>query len=317
MLLKGRRMVARCGGGLGYRILNLIAALYIAKKLNIDLHIIWVPTEICDCDFHHIFENSEFILNKNIFNTHEYYMDLKRKDLFDTAIVNPKTQPRKKTRRCVIISSQILQLENIAKSNCILYQSSALPPFISVNDAVDVLSSLKIKSHIIKKALAFINEYKITTKDKGYHVRLTDSFTNINRAKESIVISDIIQNTSTRYFVCSCDIQFENKISNYKNVLLRRNKSYPHFIDCEDTLLVNQYCDRIKECNTEVHYPYNYVNSDAVIDAFIDILILSRTDIIQQRPLYSNFREVATYYSYVFFSDTFLKYNNKYIKIDI
>lgn len=308
-------VVARCNAGLGNRILNLVGATYLARALNARLHVLWTPTEICDCNFSDIFINDSLVLGDNLFNTHSYYMNLKNTNSFDASVVDTKIPMSGEKYRCINYRPYAVDINDLRQYQCILYQSSALLPQITPSDVIDILSAYKIKQDIMQEVMCFISENNITESVLGYHVRLTDSFKNINRSRAEDVINDICKNPSMRYFVCSCDREFEKHINSYSNVICRKKSSYPVFIKSESDLNRCSQSARIRECNTESKFPFNYVDTNAVKDAFIDMLILSRTNIIKQYPLTSNFRVLASFYSDVFFGKTFLKYNNKVIKI--
>lgn len=307
---------ALCRAGLGHRICTLLGATFLAKKLNAELHVSWVPTEICDCNYYDIFEyNNELIYNKTLFNDHNYFLNLHHNNKFDVSIV-----PRffwSDTVNFDVLGPHMVDIDILHQYKYVLYQSNKILPCMSQSDIIDALSVHLLKNDIINTAFDFISANNISTKVNGHHVRLTDSFENMNRSNAPGIIEEIQHTPYLRYFVCSCDESFENEISKHPNAVVRKKTSYPQFITSSDTLNNHPKKERIIACNTELKYPYNYVDTQAVIDAFVDILILSRTNIIQQYPLYSNFRDLAVYYSYVYFGKTFLKYNNKIFKIKL
>jgi hypothetical protein len=315
MVNDGKIVVARCGAGLGSRINILIGATYVAEALNAQLHIVWVPTEACDCEFYDIFERVSENINITIFNTIDYYVNAKVNGYFDAVVTDTKNPLEGKEYQCDSFNPRTICANDLNSYHFILYQNNFIPDILKDEEIVNILSYYTINNSILRDVMSFVQLHNIDHTVNGYHVRLTDSFRCAGiRSDADKAIKIIEQTQSQRFFICSCDQQFEKKASEYPNVIYRKKKSQPCLIESESMLYSNVKKERILQCNTEHDYPYNYIDKDAVIDAFIDLLILSRTNIIQQHPLHSNFRKLANLYSSVYFGKTFLKYNNKITK---
>jgi hypothetical protein len=313
-------ILARCTAGFGSRIIILIGGIYLAKALNYNLVIIWPRTEICDCDFFDIFEKDNCAFSDKLHTTQDYYMQLKTNNVFDIKISHEDFSSKDREKyKCITRDVRTIDdISTLTRYRCILYQSNNLPPSLSLSDTIDILSLFKIKKNILTTVLDFVHNNKITYRDKGYHVRLADRpiFSDTEKIKSAEKIkSEILADKDNRYFVCSGEKEFEDIISNFSNVVVRHKVNMPLFITSYEQLFNNPKRERIIACNTEAKYPFNYVDTEGVIDAFVDLLILSRTNIIPQQNVMSNFRDLASLYSHVFFTKKFLKYNEKIIKI--
>jgi predicted RNA-binding protein len=111
------------------------------------------------------------------------------------------------------------------------------------------------------------------------------------------MFSSIISDKKSGYFVCSDDKATEDKFNELKNVLVYPKTSYV------EKLVDGEWTTKIKDSEGRI-FPYNVDRSkQSVIEAFIDLLILSRTNIIIRNK--SSFLGWAKIYALVSDLDSF------------
>lgn len=303
-------------GGLGNRIINLISSTFLSRLLKCELYVYWRPCHLCDCNFNDIFDTTGI----NIISTHEEYEHLEKVNNI-TIVGHTPTTPDNYIDRYNKGKLHISLADKTAleKKQIIIHKSVILPPFITIDDIVDILGCFRFKAEIYREACNFITTNNISHKDKGYHGRFTDCYNrkkdydSLNTVNKQHMKDVIVADTNTRYFVCSCEKELENALSNYANIVYRAKAHYPVFYTSYEAFR-NTSPRRIHTYITqETLFPLNYISKKAVIDGIIDMLILSRTNMVKAIP--STFWDLASWYSQVHIGKNIIKINNKIIRV--
>lgn len=264
-----------CDGGLGNRLGSLLGGLYLSKKLNYDYEIFWVNTRWCSCPFDDLFEPTlKFqegtltdIFSKNdscLYLTHDFGF-------------RPPSHVKS-------ISFVMMNNLNYDEFPCnIVYNNNLFPSFIGIETNINLLKELKINNKILNRVKNFVEENNIDENTVGLHVRRTD---NPNKLDDKVYIDVINKNLDKKVFLCSDDEDVENRFSQFSNVIVHKKNNYVQ--------KVTQDSDWTSDNGTNI-----FRQRDAVIDGFVDMLILSRTTPVE------------------LFDGTFFRYAQYYNKINI
>jgi hypothetical protein len=258
-----------CDGGLGNRLSTIIGGIHLAKKINYDYEILWPQARWCNCNFDDLYDKKNNYVNLSI-NPNDYIIHNNINLIISHVNIgypkNIKTIPQ---------SNNISNI-NFSNYSNIFYYNNSIPIYISSEDSSKYLSKIKISEYILGEVKKFINEFNISNQTLGLHIRRTDGPMIISNDEYFNFINRLYPK---QVFVCSDEEDIEKKLQNhFKNVISRNKLQYVEkFIDAP------WITDKLPEI-------YNIVRDrQSVIDAFIDMLILSRTNIL-------NFRNIGTFY---------------------
>jgi hypothetical protein len=270
-----------CDGGLGNRLNVLIGGLFLCKKFNKDPIINWPQNNWCGCNFDDLYTFKCSNLNLPI------------NELFQIAInenqhfilhENQTTLPIFYTH-----SNNFNQINSLLTTNAnAIYYHNVIPSFINFSEQVFLLKTVNIQQNILKTVLTFCEINNITKNTIGLHIRRTD-FPNQKPLSEVI---DFVQKSSNHdFFVCSDDAEAEKELLKLSNVCSFNKKEYVQ------KFALGYWNSRITD-NEGRAFNFNVNrNRQSVIEAFIDMLILSRTKIIKH--VGSTFSDFAELYSHI------------------
>jgi hypothetical protein len=271
-----KKIIIFCDGGLGNRLGVLIGGIITAKKLNLDYEICWPANSWCGCDFVDLFDTNKNIINKNI---NELFLE----DSEDVFLIH-ENQTKSKLKKIYSHSLQTLELLKNCENN-IIYYHNQIPKYYNKSEIINTLSSLKIKKNIIDEVKKFSKEHDIENRI-GIHIRKTDFLPKV----DDKIIFDGIINSNNLFFVCSDDSETEKNFSNLLNVVIHNKKNYAEKLNPSTS-----WNDKTVDYEGREFYFNIKRNSESVIEAFIDMLILSRTKI--HNNTMSTFLTFANHYS--------------------
>jgi hypothetical protein len=279
-----RGMIIFADGGLGNRLNSLIGGLVAAEKLGCTPVICWPVNNWCGCSFADLFVsnleiidegiNDIFLEDDRLYLTHDIQVGKVLKNVFDHSL-------------------ESINLIN-SLSQDIVYYHNKIPGYFLEDDVIRQLKTFKIVSNILLPAKSFCDQHGIGKTTKGVHLRKTDH----GRQLDSDQIFATIQtDRKNGYFICSDDKITEDKFNELKNVIVYPKTSYV------EKLVDGEWTTKIKDSEGRI-FPYNVDRSkQSVIEAFIDLLILSRTTIIIRNK--SSFLGWAKIYALVNDLDSF------------
>lgn len=271
-----------CDGGLGNRLGVLVGGLLFAQKLNRAPKICWPTNTWCGCSFDDIFKND---LPQSDENINEVFS----KNLDHTFLIHENQTSYHINNR---LSPDEASLNTLYSSNddVIIYYHNSIPGFFSEQEILNALNFYKIEDNITKEANEFCVKNLIDKDVSGIHFRKTDYG---NLVDEDSIENLIKENSNQRYFVCSDDQLTEYKFSDYTNVVVRLKNNYVQKLNDEIGWNDNIIDMEGRSFRFNVNRP-----KDSVIDAFVDMLILSRTNIVVDSI--SSFLKFAKFYSKLF-----------------
>jgi hypothetical protein len=266
-----KKVIAACYAGLGNKLCTLIGAAYWAKTLNYKLEVYWDNCTCCMCEYSDIFNDIPNILTCESFCS----------KLSECLVYNIKN---------IISCSGRNMKKNISlleDNDVIFYFDSQVPDYITESEASNILKEFTINRTIIDSISHFIESKKIDQEVLGLHVRKIDPpenktnrpYTNLDLYKEYI-----IKNNNKKFFIATDSQEFRDFTKSFKNIITFSQKELPIYNKNDDI---------------------TYRQKNAVIDGFIDMLLLSKTKIVKfipgQKPSewlnISSFRKCASLYS--------------------
>lgn len=267
-----------CDGGIGNRMNSLIAGLILAHVLDRKPTLYWPLNNWCECPFDELFESNLEVSQENI---NEVFA--KNIDSYFMVISNPTVN---QSIKYLDFSSSSIDFLKTCDKN-LVYMNNKIPDMFQKNDCYRVLSNLDIRKEILIRANKFIHEHNINNQVIAVHIRLTD---NTKQIDVNQVFEQLSQNNKIRYFVCSDDQDTEIKFSQLSNVIIHNKTNFV------EKLIDGTWNETITDkegrtFNFNVNRP-----KDSIIEALIDVLILSRCDLSNKKAK-STFYNLAKLYS--------------------
>ena len=255
-----------CDGGFGNRFNGLLAGLILAEVADIRPVVVWPRNNWCGAAFKEIFENDFEIIERELTTyvpEKDDYQFLMTENHLDMAV------GYKSPLHFPTLSEVITYLQSDTKD--IYFHTPLIPPYLPLNNVLKQVKALKIQAYILDTASNFIKENKL--KDySGLHIRKTDFGS--NAVDENMFYQMVDSAKGAKYFVCSDDEQVEAKFKALPNVSVYPKKAYvSKKTDGEWTDVTLDHSGRAYPCNVER-------SAQSVIDAVVDWLILSQSNII-------------------------------------
>ena len=276
-----KKLIVFCDGGLGNRLGVLIGGILTAQKLNRTPILCWPENTWCGCSFDDLFTSEYDSINLNI------------NDLFSQNLKNKFMIHENQTT--FQLEQYSPNLENIellknVEDDTIVYYHNSIPSYFNQEEVLIILNKFKIKQDIKNKVNDFCKHNNIDSNTLGIHFRKTDFQHFLN---EEETFEYIKSNPEINYFICSDSLETEEKFVILDNVI-RYSKDY-----YVEKLKKGLWNDLITD-NEGRDFNFNINRSkESVIEGFIDLLILSKTNIIIESH------------------STFLKFAQLYKKIEI
>lgn len=256
-----KKMIIFSDGGLGNRLNSLVGGLVAADVTNSTPVICWPINNWCGCTFDDLYQTNMFVTNDNI---HSVFVEDDR-----TYIIH-QNQIEKNLKNVHEHSLEILKSLSSSETD-IVYYHNKLPSYFTNEQIINSLKKFKIQESILTVVQNFCSTNGIDKKTKGVHLRKTDHGKQLDSNE---IFNQIEKDRKTKYFVCSDDEATEKEFSRLKNVLVLPKTTYV------EKLTEGDWTTKIKDTEGRV-FPYNVNRSaQSVIEAFADLLILSRTNII-------------------------------------
>jgi hypothetical protein len=272
-----RKLIIFCDGGLGNRLGALIGGILTAQKLNRTPILCWPENTWCGCSFNDLFDSEYQVINLNINKLFSQYVNNK--------FIIHENQTNLQLEQCYPSLETINSFKDIEDENVIYYHNS-IPNYFSQEEILIILSKFVIKSNIKNNVIEFINKNNINSDTLGIHFRKTDFQSFLN---EEETLNHIISNPGINFFICSDSFETEKKFNTLNNVII-----YPK----------NNYVTKLKEGSwndltidnegRQMNFNINR-SKESVIEGFIDLLILSKTNIIVES--HSTFLKFAKLYN--------------------
>lgn len=271
-----KKLIIFCDGGLGNRLGVIIGGILTAQKLNRTPILCWPENTWCGCSLNDLFNSEYETINLNI------------NDLFFQNINNKFVIHENQTN--FQLNQYYPNLENInllskVEDETIIYYHNSIPIYFNQEEILYILNKFKIKSNIKNKIVDFCDRNNISLNTLGIHFRKTDFQSFLN---EEETFNYIESNPKINFFICSDSFETEEKFSILNNVIIYPKKHYV------EKLQEGSWNELTKD-NEGRQFNFNVNRSkESVIEGFIDLLILSKTNIVVES--HSTFLKFAKLY---------------------
>ncbi len=262
-----KKNVVFCDGGLSNRLNALIFALNLMDRYSQDLTISWPLNNWCGARFSNLFETNLAVVN------HDLHYFKERED--DYCLIFHENQCGF-TNDKINFNSTFQSYDDyeflIKDARPFLYYNNLIPGFVSIDEIKKALSHLNLNEEIKQQAIKFCNENNINNSVYGLHIRKTDFGNSINDDS----LFNTVMNSKEEFFVCSDDKDTNEKFALLPNCHVFEKSFFP-----EKSKLEASWNEVIVD-DQERSFAFNIKRSeDSIIEALIDLLILSQTTQIQ------------------------------------
>ena len=272
--MKNSTITIICEGGLANRLGSLLSGVHLSKLYSIPYKVWWPETSWCHCKYNTLFTSDDNIhidpLN-DVSDVSTLAITHYRDNLLNW--VTPK--------RKVILSNDYVMIPKdlLNQYEHIIWGHNKFPQYIDNTSRIELIQELKIHPDILKQADKFIHEHQISKDNTiGIHIRKTD-FGDI--VKEKFVYEAIKSHPDLKFFICSDNAEAESLFKELPNTLIYDKSEYV-----------------TKKDINNINWGDNVFRSEqSVIEAFIDMLILSRTS-LQFYVKNSSFAYFSTLFSH-------------------
>jgi hypothetical protein len=248
-----RKIIALLDGGLGNKFNGLYSAIHLSKLYNKTLHINNVRNNMGDFDL------------KKLFNIPYEYTEYTHTQ-FDKAIPIFLHKNYFKYNR---------NTHNISTINPSIEEFIFLTDRIIMNDIGlrNVINDLSINENIKNVVSEFLVKNNINKNTIGIHIRGSDSSCRLQNINDSFDL--INKNRNKMIFACTDEREIFDKFKQYNNIVYYNTTQF--------TEKFNKQLDWNGSVVDSDNRRWNYNatrNEQSVIDAFIELMILSKTNIV-------------------------------------
>ena len=266
-----RQLVIYCDGGFGNRFNALVSGLVISATLGLRPQVVWPVNNWCGASFDSLFENDLPVVDRELASfmperdRHQYFIVEDRLGLAD-AWVSPLHQPHWDAVRSFFAQSD----------KPVFYYTALIPGFIDAATVLAQVRALRLRAGLVARAEEFLRSQQIGALHGdffGVQIRKTDF--GANGADDNNLFELISQRPMQRFFVCSDDKAVEQRFGALPQVAIFPKRAHVEkLVDGQWTTVTADHSGRLYPCN---------VNRGAasVEDAVVDLLILSRSQIIK------------------------------------
>lgn len=261
-----------CDGSFGNRLSGLIGGLTLSRICNLPARVSWPSTNMCRALFEDIFSNTNIEYTSN--NIRDYYPHADQYNLISNYSEYLKFFHTTRTDPEHLNVNSFL---NIVESSDkpVFYYTPLLYDWIPKDEIYNTISQLFYVNFIQTQVDNFILNNFDNSEYYGIHIRMTD-FTPIETFDVDSFYKLIQGSLNKKFFICSDERQVEDKFSQLSNAYSYPKREYTTKLDPSKDWQ-SPYTD-----NDGRYSVFNVERSKiSVIDAIIDFLILSKSNIIK------------------------------------
>lgn len=257
-----------CDGGFGNRFNALSVGLLIAKVGNFKPVILWPSTNWCRSLFQSIFKNEYEVLSDRMSSLKDSYNDYSFV-MHNNCLNLPCSVAHPNSFNSI---QSIVNYYNESNKDYFVYNNDTIPAYAFGEDLRSIVKNLIFSDTIVDSVNKFVKS--IDGNFIGVHLRNTD-FYDPHKPNFDSIYKTILDDVKGNYFICSDDEELETKFTQLNNAFSYKKKKY-----VEKLTKDGKWRDIIVD-DEGVEYPFNVERSDeSVIDAMIDLLILSKSTIM-------------------------------------
>ena len=251
-----------CDGGLANRLNTLISGFYLAEKIGGAWEVSWPQNDWCGARLISLFDIDIPIINNKL----DYYANYSSKYFFLFHEDQLKFKPEN------TLNVRDLRSFNSFKVNLpIFYYNNLIPDFMDDKAILNALNKIRVRKNIENIVKKFCNDNLISEQIIGLHIRKTD----FGNAVDDEALKKMVDGHSRKFFICTDDKNVADKFKRLSNCILFEHESYveKRMIEVGWNSIINDDVGRV--------YPFNVKrSSDSVINALIELIILSKTTLV-------------------------------------
>lgn len=256
-----------CDGGFGNRFNGLISGLAIAEEAHLAPVIVWPSNNWCRARFNEIYSAQMVVLDRELAT---YVPDkLSFQFLWTEDHLGMGVDFRSPLQ---LESMEAVKSYLASSENDVFYHSPLIPGFIDPATIQRLIRNLHFLQEIQSRADAFIHDNDLNV-FFGIQIRKTDF--GANGADEQNLFDLISGCPDKRFFVCSDDADVEKRFKQLRNVAI-----YPKRAHVEK-LVDGGWNQHTADCSGRIYACNINRNAQSVIDAIVDLLILSRSQVVR------------------------------------
>jgi hypothetical protein len=155
----------------------------------------------------------------------------------------------------------------------VFFHSPIMPPYLDLGPVCLKIAGLQFQGRILQKVEQFLRAHQLQTPFFGLQIRKTDF--GAAGAKEDELFA-LVQNCGDkRFFVCSDSKEVESKFQSLPNTVTHPKEAYVEkLVEGGWNAPATDHSGRVYACNVNR-------NAQSVIDAVVDLLILSHSQIVK------------------------------------
>lgn len=274
-MIQTRKIKILCDGGLGNRIAGLLGGLITADRLNLIPQISWPCNNWCGARFDDLFDTENITFDS--LGIH----DLMQSDSNDIFMLH-------ENQTGVVLKTQLShgrhsELMAQTRTADVVFYTARVPEHISQQEILNKLKHIQPRHKLRTRIEKFCGQQRINKDTIGLHLRKTDQM-----HLDEDWWYDYVQHkgANKRYFICSDDRDTEQRFLALSNVI-----AYPKTHYVEKLVDGPWRQSRVQDRDGRV-FPNNIDRPrESVIQAWMDMLILSRTTILH--TVKSSFSQTA------------------------
>lgn len=264
-----RNLHVYCDGGFGNRLNGLISGLLFCKALGMQPVIVWPCNNWCGARFSDIFrENKLSVLERELIG---YMPDKDKFQFFMTEDHLGMGVPNFSPLVATSVAQAMEYLKNDSRD--VFFHSPLIPSYFASSEVDWCLHNLNFRGELTQCAKEFMENSGLWAGFYGLQIRKTDF--GMNGANDDALFELVKKAVSDKFFVCSDNKDVEFRFKGLPNVRVYEKAAYVEKLVPGDwTALAADHSGRVYPCNVNR-------NAQSVIDAVVDLIVLSYSEIIK------------------------------------
>lgn len=257
--------VVLCDGGLANRLNALIFALILRRKFGHDWRISWPQNNWCGASLDSLFEPPLPVdaLPLSHYRQHSGVLMLMQENQLDF--------PPERLLLHHGLTHYKAWREYLDRPEGIVYFHNLIPCWVPAADIHAALRELTLNAEVVRRAWSFCEQLRIDASVAGVHIRKTDFGDKVN----DDALFEQMSQSPRRHFVCSDAADVNTRFAALPHCAVFTKTAFPQKVT-QNAAWLHWTADQDGRT-----FPYNIERSaTSVVEGLIDLLILSRTELV-------------------------------------
>ena len=262
-----------CDGGLANRLNALLFALILRRKFGHAWQMAWPINNWCGASFESLFDAPMPVLDTPLSRFREQGKQ-RMPVLMPMLMLMQENQLNFPPERFVLnttLRSYDDYLPYLGRTEGIVYFNNLIPSWVAAQDVHQALRSLTVNTAVAAQAWAFCTEHHVNATTLGIHIRKTDFGDKVNDA----ALFEQLKTSGRRAFVCSDAAEVNERFDTLSHCAVFKKTAFPEKVQ-KNAAWLHMTTDQDGR-----DFPYNIERgATSVVEGLIDLLILSRTELL-------------------------------------